>query len=183
MTGRSSPDLNQAPLGGKTSVPMTMMDFYFNNIHFLRNHNVYMISKNMSRMPLWEIMHIYIVIFRIHKHVHVSNATNAKIGTLQGCGLTQQTLGFGRSRGRASRWFCPWQRAFLGFIFGFPMFHLFSWRIMTYCGWLRNRAPGRVTIGIPMKHGKSWDYNGISIYQLVQDFAGPSTGPHISVSW
>ena len=52
MTGRSSPDLNQAPLGGKTSVPMTMMDFYFNNIHFLRDHNVYMMSKNMSRMPL-----------------------------------------------------------------------------------------------------------------------------------
>ena len=59
------------------------MDFYFNK-HFLRNHNVYTMSKNMSRMPLWEIMHIYIVIFRIHKHVHVSNATNAKSGRYKG---------------------------------------------------------------------------------------------------
>ena len=32
----------------------------------------------------------------------------------------------------------------------------------TYCGWFRNPAPGRVTIGIPMKHCKSWGYNWIN---------------------
>ena len=31
-----------------------------------------------------------------------------------------------------------------------------------YCGWLRNPAPGRVTSGIPIKHCKYRDYNGIN---------------------
>ena len=33
--------------------------------------------------------------------------------------------------------------------------------ILTYCGWLRKPAPGRVSVGIPINHGKSFDHQGI----------------------
>ena len=43
---------------------------------------------------------------------------------------------------------------------------------LTYCGWKKSCTSWE-QFNVPMKHCKSWDYNGKPIYQLVQDFFHP----------